>query len=99
MTFDTHQCEKRFVRPDGTVVWVLANLTFLRDEAGRPLSWVGQFQDVTEHRALAERDMLTQLYNRRRFGEALEESLGHSARHQPTGIAGAVPRPGRAPRR
>ena len=44
---DTHQTEKRFVRPDGSVVWALANLTFLRDEAGRPLSWVGQFQDVT----------------------------------------------------
>jgi diguanylate cyclase (GGDEF)-like protein/PAS domain S-box-containing protein len=48
---DTHQCEKRFVRPDGSVVWALANLTFLRDEAGRPLSWVGQFQDVTARRA------------------------------------------------
>src|SRR5215208_3141671 len=30
--YDTHQTEKRFVRPDGSVVWVLANLTFLRDE-------------------------------------------------------------------
>jgi PAS domain S-box-containing protein/diguanylate cyclase (GGDEF)-like protein len=48
---DTHQCEKRFVRPDGSVVWVLANLTFLRDEEGRPLSWVGQFQDITARRA------------------------------------------------
>ena len=47
---DTHQTEKRFVRPDGSVVWALANLTFLRDEAGRPLSWVGQFQDVTARR-------------------------------------------------
>src|SRR5688500_9621331 len=47
---DTHQTEKRFLRPDGSVVWALASLTFLRDEAGRPLSWVGQFQDVTERR-------------------------------------------------
>jgi diguanylate cyclase (GGDEF)-like protein/PAS domain S-box-containing protein len=46
----THQCEKRFVRPDGTVVWTLANLTFLRDDAGRSLSWVGQFQDITARR-------------------------------------------------
>jgi PAS domain S-box-containing protein len=50
----TQQCEKRFVRPDGSVVWALANLTFLRDEAGRPLSWVGQFQDVTARRAAEE---------------------------------------------
>src|SRR5690242_3293893 len=47
----THQCEKRFVRPDGSVVWALANLTFLRDTEGRPLSWVGQFQDITARRA------------------------------------------------
>jgi PAS domain S-box-containing protein/diguanylate cyclase (GGDEF)-like protein len=47
---DAHQCEKRFVRPDGSVVWVLANLTFLRDGAGRPLTWVGQFQDITARR-------------------------------------------------
>ena len=50
----THQCEKRFVRPDGSVVWALANLTFLRDETGRPLSWVGQFQDITARRSTEE---------------------------------------------
>jgi PAS domain S-box-containing protein/diguanylate cyclase (GGDEF)-like protein len=49
--YDTHQCEKRFVRPDGSIVWVLANLTFLRDDEGRPLSWVGQFQDITARKA------------------------------------------------
>jgi diguanylate cyclase (GGDEF)-like protein/PAS domain S-box-containing protein len=50
----THQCEKRFVRADGSIVWALANLTFLRDEAGRPLGWVGQFQDVTARREAEE---------------------------------------------
>src|SRR4051794_7697906 len=59
---NTHQCEKRFVRPDGSVVWTLANLTFLRDDGGRPLSWVGQFQEITARRAVeqalrAERDV------------------------------------------
>jgi PAS domain S-box-containing protein len=48
----TFQREKRFVRPDGSIVWAIANLTFLRDERGRPLNWVGQFQDIT---ALAAR--------------------------------------------
>jgi diguanylate cyclase (GGDEF)-like protein/PAS domain S-box-containing protein len=51
----THQCEKRCVRPDGSIVWALANLTFLRDEAGEPLGWVGQFQDVTTGRDAEER--------------------------------------------
>ncbi|MGH9265904.1 MAG: PAS domain S-box protein [Acidimicrobiales bacterium] len=47
---DTWQCEKRFLRPDGAVVWAIANLTFLRDEEGNPISWVGQFQDITERK-------------------------------------------------
>jgi PAS domain S-box-containing protein len=44
---NTFQRQKRFVRPDGSVVWAIANLTFLRDGRGRPLNWVGQFQDIT----------------------------------------------------
>jgi PAS domain S-box-containing protein len=44
----TIQCVKRFVRPDGSVRRVVANLTFLRDDHGRPLNWVGHFQDLTD---------------------------------------------------
>ncbi|HEX2150259.1 MAG TPA: PAS domain S-box protein, partial [Actinomycetota bacterium] len=47
----TWQCEKRFLRPDGTVVWAMANLTFLRDSEGNPLSWMGQFQDITTRKS------------------------------------------------
>jgi len=46
----TWQCEKRFVRPDGAVVWAIANLSFLRDEDGNPISWFGQFQDISERK-------------------------------------------------
>ena len=69
------QCEKRFVRPDGTIVWTLASLTFLRDEYGRPLCWVGQFQDVTDLRRMASRDPLTDALNRR----ALDAELARCA--------------------
>jgi diguanylate cyclase (GGDEF)-like protein/PAS domain S-box-containing protein len=50
----TRQCEKRYVRPDGSVAWVLASVTFLRDGAGRPLSWVVQLQDITDRRLAEE---------------------------------------------
>jgi diguanylate cyclase (GGDEF)-like protein/PAS domain S-box-containing protein len=84
----TWQTEKRFLRPDGSVVWALANLTFLRDRDGRPLCWVGQFQDITgrkrrEHRLrhMAEHDDLTGVANRRRLVAELELRLEHAARH------------------
>src|SRR5690349_2248053 len=69
---DSWQCEKRFVRPDGSIVWTYASLTFLRDEHGRPLCWVGQFQDITELRRLASRDPLTDALNRRAFDVEVE---------------------------
>ncbi|CAB4900912.1 unannotated protein [freshwater metagenome] len=79
----THQCEKRFVRPDGSVVWVIANMAFLRDELGRPISWVGQFQDITARRRaeeglqrMADHDPLTGLLNRRAFDRELHRLLG-----------------------
>jgi diguanylate cyclase (GGDEF)-like protein/PAS domain S-box-containing protein len=61
------QAEKRYVRPDGELVWALASVSFARDEFGRPLAWVGQFQDITELRRLASRDPLTDALNRRGF--------------------------------
>jgi diguanylate cyclase (GGDEF)-like protein/PAS domain S-box-containing protein len=91
---DTWQTEKRFVRPDGSVVWVIANMTFLRDEARRPIAWLGQFQDITDRksledrlRQLADEDPLTSVPNRRSFEAAVRMTLDLSARHQ---IAGAL---------
>jgi PAS domain S-box-containing protein len=52
---DTFATEKRFVRPDGSVVWVTANLTFLRDDERRPIAWLGQFQDITMRHRHEER--------------------------------------------
>ena len=49
---DSVQLEKRFVKPDGQVVWAIANMTYLRDDEGAGIAWVGVFQDVTAHRAL-----------------------------------------------
>jgi diguanylate cyclase (GGDEF)-like protein/PAS domain S-box-containing protein len=91
---DTWQVEKRFVRPDGDIVWAIANLTFLRDEARRPVAWLGQFQDITERKALearlrrlADEDPLTSVPNRRSFEDAVRLSLELSRRHQ---IAGSL---------
>ena len=47
---DSVQLEKRFVKPDGAIVWVIANMTYLRDDDGNGIAWVGQWQDVTARR-------------------------------------------------
>lgn len=79
---DTARREKRFLRPDGEVVWAIANLTFLRDDAGNPLSWIGQFVDITESKRretrlidLADRDALTGLANRRALDRQLQVAI------------------------
>jgi diguanylate cyclase (GGDEF)-like protein/PAS domain S-box-containing protein len=91
---DTWQTEKRFVLPSGTVVWAIANMTFLRDEGGRPIAWLGQFQDITERkraefrlRRLADEDSLTSIANRRSFEDAVRVTLELCERHR---IAGAL---------
>ena len=68
----THQVEKRFLHPDGSEVCVIANLTFLRDEDGRALSWVGQFQDITARRAAEEA-----LRTERDVSQAVIEAMDH----------------------
>ena len=89
---DSWQTEKRFVAADGAIVWTIASLSFLRDAAGRPLAWLGQFQDITEQKRQAERfeqlagqDSLTGVANRRRLIAELERRLAHAARHEEQG--------------
>ncbi|MDX1925596.1 MAG: PAS domain S-box protein [Pirellulaceae bacterium] len=47
---DRHSTEKRYIRSDGSVVWVLLTVSIVRDKAHRPVNFVAQFQDVTARR-------------------------------------------------
>ncbi|MBQ0819284.1 EAL domain-containing protein [Microvirga sp. HBU67558] len=86
--------ERRFVRKDGTEVWVLRSSSLVRDEAGRPAYLIVQFQDITARREAEERlrynathDELTGLLNRSAFEQKLEEALAQS---RDTGIKHAL---------
>jgi diguanylate cyclase (GGDEF)-like protein/PAS domain S-box-containing protein len=73
---DSAQLEKRFVKPDGSLTWVIANVTYLRDDAGNGIAWVGQFQDVTSRRAAEaelrrERDLSSAMLTAMREGFCL----------------------------
>ena len=84
--------EKRYLRPDGSVVWVSRSVTLVRDADGRPLHLLDQIQDITERRRfehelrrLADHDPLTGLLNRRRFEQELDRHVAHVARYGPRG--------------
>jgi PAS domain S-box-containing protein len=63
--------EKRYVRPDGTVVWVIVAGRLITDERGRPLRTIASAADVTARRHAEER--LRESV--RRFRVAQESSL------------------------
>jgi diguanylate cyclase (GGDEF)-like protein/PAS domain S-box-containing protein len=56
---DDYQLEKRYVRPDGSIVWVRLTAALVRDPLGGPCYAVAQIEDVTTERA------------QRRFTEAI----------------------------
>ena len=47
---DSYEMEKRHVRPDGQAVWVLLTVAVVRDDAGQPVQFIAQMQDITEQR-------------------------------------------------
>ena len=44
--------EKRYLRKDGTVVWVRINVAFIRDESGRAVRTMAVIEDITERNRL-----------------------------------------------
>ncbi len=77
-----YQAEKRYLRPDGEVVWVLVSVSLVRDSDGTPLYLVSQIQDIAERKRaqrelerLANHDALTGLRNRRMLTADLEQAL------------------------
>jgi PAS domain S-box-containing protein len=86
---DSCQHSKRFLLPDGGIVWGLLTVTVVRDATGEPLHFVAQVQDITDRKtsqgelrryaaqlqALSEQDPLTGLPNRRAFRAAAEAEL------------------------
>lgn len=59
--YDVHQktgepfrVEKRYLRPDGTVVWCAVHVSFVRDEQGEVSATIAVAEDITARRAAEE---------------------------------------------
>ncbi len=86
---DSYQLSKRYLLPDGGIVWGLLTVTVVRDADGEPLHFVSQIQDIVDRKtaegelrryakqleALSSQDPLTGLCNRAGFFASLEEEL------------------------
>lgn len=46
----TYSMEKRYFRKDGRLIWVVLNVSLVRDESGKPAYFVSQVKDITEHK-------------------------------------------------
>jgi diguanylate cyclase (GGDEF)-like protein/PAS domain S-box-containing protein len=83
------QAERRWLRPDGSIVWVELQASPV---GMGPDYTLWQVSDVTERRLmeqrlrhLADHDALTGLFNRRRFEEELERHVSHARRYRMEG--------------
>ena len=79
--------EWRVLRPDGSLAWFWAETRLETDASGRTVAVRGVCQDVTEHRATAERiyrlahhDALTGLANRALLRERINEATARARR-------------------
>jgi diguanylate cyclase (GGDEF)-like protein/PAS domain S-box-containing protein len=75
----------RLELPDGSLRYIHVNAEVVRNDAGVPVLAFGVIQDITENKTAEERihrlasyDRLTQLPNRQRFVERVDEALGQA---------------------
>ncbi len=89
----SYRMEKRYVRRDGSLLWVMLSVSLIRDTDGTPLHFVSQVEEIGDRKRqeaelerMANFDPLTGLGNRRKLMADLERLLA-DARGEPFGLA------------
>jgi diguanylate cyclase (GGDEF)-like protein/PAS domain S-box-containing protein len=86
---DSYRIEKRYIRPDASVVWASLSVSVVRDLDGNAMYQIGQLEDITDRKALADRlayeaahDGMTGLSNRSSFTERVSVALARRQRNR-----------------
>ncbi len=84
---ETYNLEKRYIRKDGTSVWINLTVSIQRNSEGEPLYFISVIEDITERKAAAlERDrLLVESTMQREFLESLMAAapVGVAVVHMP----------------
>ena len=85
---DRYSMEKRYLTSASDPVWINLSASVIRDARREPLHFVAQIEDISERKRLeaslqrlAERDPLTDLWNRRRFEDELQRQVQRCQRY------------------
>ncbi|MBJ7442851.1 MAG: diguanylate cyclase [Sphingobium sp.] len=81
--FPRYTLEKRYIRADGTIIWINLTVAMVRDAAGHPEFYVAVIEDLSELRQAsfeAVHDPLTGLLNRRGLAVRANAILADAAR-------------------
>lgn len=85
----TYQTEKRYIRKDGSIVWILLSSSLLRDVENKPLYFISQIQNIDKQKKLelelkymAYHDILTGLFNRKQLEISFKLVLAYAKRHK-----------------
>jgi diguanylate cyclase (GGDEF)-like protein/PAS domain S-box-containing protein len=84
---DTYQDERRYIRPDDSVVWASSHVTVVRNDEGEVNYFFVQLEDITSRKLMEQElahqvlhDSLTSLPNRTLLSERLAHGLAGSQR-------------------
>lgn len=85
----SYHMEKRYIRKDKKITWILLTGSIIRSEQGTPLYYIAQIQDINNKKRADEElsfkayfDALTGLVNRNQLEHSLDLTISSASRNQ-----------------